>query len=72
MADKLSKKTSLKMEGLLERLERIVEELRNQDIDVDEGIKRFEEGVALIKQAKAKLKKAENRFEKLKAELEEE
>ncbi|RME59420.1 exodeoxyribonuclease VII small subunit [Candidatus Parcubacteria bacterium] len=55
----------------LTKLEKIVEELGKNDLDVEEGLRKFKEGVKLIKFCREKLRKAENEFILLKKELEE-
>jgi len=58
------------LKNSLERLEKIVEELGKNDVDVENGLEKFKEGVALIKFCRSQLKHAENEFVKLKEELE--
>ena len=62
-------KESQDLKEVLARLEQIVEELNTKDVDVEQGLKKFQEGAALVKVAREKLKKAENEFTKLRAEL---
>ena len=57
------------IEDSLSRLEKIVEDLNKENLDVETGLAKFKEGVAIIKESKEKLKKAENEFKKLKEEL---
>lgn len=56
----------------LQKLEQLVKELEQKDVDVDAGLAKFKEGVGLVKICQSQLKEAENEFRKLKAELEEE
>ena len=58
-----------KISTALQRLEKIVEDLGKDDVDVETGLEKFSEGVALIKFLRDRLKKAENEFVKLKGEL---
>ncbi|MDH5804369.1 MAG: exodeoxyribonuclease VII small subunit [Gemmatimonadota bacterium] len=51
------KKPSFKEE--LERLEAIVRKLENSEVDLDEGLKIFQEGVERLKTARKLLKDAE-------------
>ena len=60
------------LQGALSRLEQIIQELGQKDVDVEAGLEKFKEGVQLIKFARSKLQKAENEFQELKKELEEE
>ena len=57
------------LQSALQQLEKIVEDLSGQDVDVGAGLEKFKEGVALIKLCRGQLQKAENEFKKLKAEL---
>ncbi len=56
----------------LEELEKIVKELEDEDINVEESLRKFKKGVSLIKDCRSKLEGIENDFEELKKELEEE
>lgn len=57
----------------LKKLEEIIEWFdRQEEVDVEAGLKRVKEGVALIKASRERLKKLENEFEEVKKELEEE
>jgi exodeoxyribonuclease VII small subunit len=54
----------------LEKLEKIVSWFDGQEeVDVEEGLKKVKEGAELIKKLKEKLKKVENEFEEVKKEL---
>ena len=57
------------LKDALQKLEKIVDDLSNRDIDVEAGLAMFKDGVALIKFCREQLKKAENEFKKLKDEL---
>jgi len=59
----------MRFEEALEKLEKLVEELENEDFGLDETIKKFEEGVRLFKFCKRKLEEAELKIEKLMEEL---
>jgi exodeoxyribonuclease VII small subunit len=59
-----------RIQSALERLEKIVAQLGQDDVDVETGLEKFREGVALIKYLRSRLQKAENEFLKLKQELE--
>lgn len=58
------------LKDALQKLEKIVEDLSNKDVDVEIGLAKFKDGVALIKFCREQLKTAENEFKKLKNELE--
>ncbi len=55
----------------LKRLAEITEWFDNQEeIDVEEGLKKAKEAVNLIKKSKERLKEIENEFEEIKKEVE--
>ncbi|MEN8252250.1 MAG: exodeoxyribonuclease VII small subunit [Patescibacteria group bacterium] len=55
----------------LKEIEEIVQWFEVQDeVDVEEGIKKVKEGAGLIKDSKKRLKEIENEFEEVKKELE--
>lgn len=58
------------LKDALQKLEKIVDDLSNRDIDVEAGLAMFKDGVTLIKFCREQLKEAENEFKKLKDELE--
>jgi exodeoxyribonuclease VII small subunit len=49
-----------------EEIEKINEWFHNEDIDLDEALKKYERGLELIKKCKQRLKEAENKFEEIK------
>jgi hypothetical protein len=54
----------------LKRLAEITEWFNNQEeVDVEEGLKKVKEAVGLIKISKARLKEIDNEFEEIKKEL---
>ncbi len=55
----------LTFEKALERLEEIVEELENSDLDIDKSLKVFEEGVKLTRFCAKKLDGTEKKIELL-------
>ena len=56
----------------LKDIEEIVEWVEGQDeVDVEEGIKKVKTGAKLIKDSKKRLKEVENEFEEVKKKLEE-
>jgi len=56
----------------LKEIEEIVNWFERQDeVDVEEGIKKVKKGASLIKDSKKRLKEIENEFEDVKKELEE-
>ena len=55
----------------IKKLEDIVDWFESQeDVDVEEGLKKVKEGSTLIKDLKSRLKKVENEFEDIKQEME--
>lgn len=55
----------------LKRLSEITEWFDNQEeIDVEEGLKKVKEAITLIKASKSRLKEVENEFEEIKKEIE--
>ena len=60
------------LQEALQKLEQVVQDLNQKDVDVEEGLKKFKEGVELVKFCQKELGQAENEFKKLKAELEKE
>lgn len=55
----------------LRRLYEITEWFDNQEeIDVEEGLKKVKEAVGLIRASKSRLKEVENEFEEIKKEIE--
>lgn len=59
------KEKELSFEKALERLEKIVEELENGELALDDSLKRYEEGVRLAKDCQKKLDKAKAKIELL-------
>jgi exodeoxyribonuclease VII small subunit len=60
------------LQEALKKLEQLVKELEQKDVDVEVGLMKFKEGVGLVKLCQSQLKEAENEFKKLKEELEDE
>lgn len=57
----------------LKNISKIVEWFENQEeLDIDEGLKKAKEATELIKETKKMLKVAENEFEEIKKQLEKE
>lgn len=52
-----------------ETLEEINEWFQSEDMDLDEGLKKYREGAELIKQAKSRLTEVENEFKDIREEL---
>ena len=62
----------IKISESLDKLEEIVDWFETQeDVDVEEGLKKVKEGAAIIKTLKARLKGVETEFNEIKRELEE-
>jgi exodeoxyribonuclease VII small subunit len=59
------KKEELKFEDAILRLEEIVKELEDENIPLDEAMKKFEEGIKLSKYCVEKLNEAEKKIEEL-------
>jgi exodeoxyribonuclease VII small subunit len=55
---------------LRNELNSLLENLQQEDIDVDEAIKAYEQGMELVKRLEVKLKTAENKVIKLKTKFE--
>jgi exodeoxyribonuclease VII small subunit len=50
-------------------LEEIVEWFEREDVDLDEGLKKFERGLQLAKSCKSRLKDVENKVTEIKAKF---
>lgn len=65
------KSKSQKISESLSKLEGIVDWFEKQeDVDVEEGLKKVKEGAGLIKSLKSRLKEVENEFNEIKKEFE--
>lgn len=62
----MTKKKTTDFGEAFAELESLVEWFENEDIDLDEGIKRFERGLELAKVCKKKLSEVENKVVELK------
>jgi len=49
-----------------QEVEKIIEWFQDEDIDLDEALKKYEIGIELINKCKERLKQAENKFEEIK------
>ena len=58
------------LKSALTDLEKIVNDLSREEVDVESGLAKFKQGVDLIKFCRSQLKEAENEFKKLKDTLE--
>ena len=56
---------NINFEASLKELESIVEKLEDEDINLEDLVKSFEEGVNLVKQCQKQLKDAELKIKKL-------
>ncbi|MDH5478359.1 MAG: exodeoxyribonuclease VII small subunit [Nitrospinota bacterium] len=63
MSEKVEK--DIKFEDALKRLETIVSQLEDGDMDLEKSMKLFEEGVGTVKKLQKKLEEAEKKIEKL-------
>jgi exodeoxyribonuclease VII small subunit len=52
-------------EEILEKIEKIVTELENNDLPLEEALARFEEGVSLSRRGSARLEEAQRRIEEI-------
>lgn len=70
----MTKKTkdNFNFKETFKELEEINQWFQKEDVDLDEGLKKFKRGINLIKSTKQHLKKVENEFEEIKKDLEEE
>ena len=50
-------------ETSLKRLEQIVNEMENTELDIDKAMKLFEEGISLVKECSTKLNEAKKKVE---------
>jgi len=68
----MSDNKKIKISESLGKLEEIVDWFEQQeDVDVEEGLKKVKEGAAIIKVLKTRLKEVENEFNEIRRELEE-
>jgi len=49
-----------------QEIEEINEWFQNEEIDLDEALKKYERGMSLIQKCKERLKQSENKFEEIK------
>jgi exodeoxyribonuclease VII small subunit len=56
---------------MMERLEEITSILEKEDLELEEGLRLFEEGVGLIREARQRLSQASSKVEKLIGSMEE-
>ncbi len=56
---------TVRFEDLLERLEQIVRELEDDELDLDRAIARYEEGMTLARECQRRLDDAERRVERI-------
>jgi exodeoxyribonuclease VII small subunit len=57
--------SEIKFEKAMTRLEKIVEELEQGDLDIDKSLEIFEEGIKMSRVCSKKLSEAEAKIEKL-------
>lgn len=63
-------KKELTLKEALTKLDALVSELNNQEVDLETGLEKFKEGVEIIKFCREQITKAENTFKSLNQELE--
>jgi len=56
---------------IMERLEEITSVLEKEDLELEEGLRLFEEGVGLIREARQRLSSASSKVDKLIGSMEE-
>ena len=59
----MEKKTNISFEKAVNKLEKIVDDMENTDIDLDTVFKKFEEGIKISKYLDKKLKNYERKIE---------
>ena len=64
----MAKKTELKFEDKMNRLQEIVEQLEKDNVNLDMSLKIYQEGLQLSKQLKDELSSYESKIEKLSKE----
>ena len=62
------KKSDFNFKKAFEELEKINEWFSQENVDLDEGLKKFRHGMELIREAKDHLKQVENEFHEIKKE----
>lgn len=63
-------KKDIPFEHAMERLEDIVNELEDENLDLDKSLQNFEEGMKLVKSCEDKLNKAQGRVDKIMKDFE--
>ena len=58
-------KKNLNFEDSLAKLESIVDAIEDNDVSLEESVKKFEEGIKLVKDCQSQLKEAELKVNKL-------
>lgn len=56
-------KKNITFEESLKRLEKIVSEMENSQLDIDKAMKLFEEGISLVNQCSSKLDETKKKIE---------
>jgi len=57
------------LSSALKKLEQLIDELNNQEPDIEDALKKFNDGVALVRYCRQELQHAENEFIRLQREL---
>ncbi len=70
MKNQSQKKT--KIQDDFQKLERIINQLENEKVGLEDSLKLFEDGADIVKKCHGRLKKAKNKFEEIKEDLEKE
>ena len=61
----MTKKDTVNFEASVQKLKKIIEQLEDGDISLEESVKSFEEGVGLVKECQKQLSQAELKVKKL-------
>ncbi|MCD6232969.1 exodeoxyribonuclease VII small subunit [bacterium] len=64
-------KNKISFEKAFEELEQINEWFQQEDINLDEGLKKFKRGMELVKLCRERLKEIDNKFHDIKKEFSE-
>ncbi len=66
----MATKKEVTFQKAFEELEKLTEWFETEDVDLDEGLKKYEKGLELAALCKDKLSEVENKVTKLKAKFE--
>ncbi len=63
-------KKSLSYQEMSQQLDTIMAQLQEENIDIEEAVKLYEQGTSLIKELEKQLRTAQNRVKKIKLQFE--